>query len=271
MERDEAIRQIWSEYHDSASGRTRWKEMAERLTEMGVKTSTGKDFNKDSLWTYVKRHKPVNVTVASRRAGKKPEAVTATAPQDTTTVEKEEPLPPEAVPREATPQEVKRTAHGGNSATPEPQLIKSFPSQVEVANTAIGGKPEISPRQIGTFWFTADDEIGYALILGQRDCITVVELLEWFRNQQRAEAPKALPEPFPEAIPSYDDKAKTSLELRLHRVEEALKLAKRIWPDQRPSKSNLLTWLVERFIAQAEAAAGDPGDQSDAKKSTEDA
>lgn len=247
MELDDAIRQIWSEFHDSQSGRTRWKEMAERLTEMSVKTSTGKEFNKDSLWTYVKRHRPVNITVAGRRAGKVKETVKVTAQGKTETVNEDAPLPS----REAKSGTVDTTATSGNPGTTEQIRVVDLTRQEAVTATA-----DIPSQQpVGTIWQTVDGERIYALGLGEKEFRTFLELLDWFRTQQGHEAPKALPEPFPEAMPCYDGKVKDSVVLVPERYKRALELAHKIWPKQKPGKSDLIMWLIERFISEAERLA----------------
>ena len=242
MDRDEMIRQIWSQYHDSQTGKTKWKGMAAKLDEMGARTLTGGRFTDANLRLYVMRHQPVQVTSLEPKE-RDPGAVKDTVP------------PPPEVEGEQTGAVKDTVRLPAEMDKPEPVWVVTSKGAQAVENTA-----QLPPMQpVGWINRSVGDEQVYGLALPGRDWDTVMEMLDWFRSRpeslpRREELPRVQRQ-FPETLPSYAGKTKDSLSLVSDRWKLALKRAQALWPNQKIEKGNFASWLVERFIAETEDQA----------------
>ncbi len=239
MDRDEMIRQMWSQYHDSQTGKTKWKGMAAKLDEMGARTLTGGRFTDANLRLYVMRHQPVQVTSPEPK-GRDSGAVEDTAP------------PPPKAKKEQT-----ETVEDTAQLPPEPPKHEPVWVMTSKGAQAVEDTAQLPSKQpLGWISRSVGDEQVYGLALPVQDWDTVMEMMEWFRSgpeslPHRKELPSGTRR-FPETLPSYSGKTKDSLSLVSDRWKLALKRAQALWPNQKIEKGNLACWLVERFIAETE-------------------
>ncbi len=136
------------------------------------------------------------------------------------------------------------------------------PSGVAVKSTA----ERLELPTPGVIHVVREGEPTFVLAIPQRDCNTLLEVVEWFRSgpeslPQRKELPSGTRR-FPETLPSYSGKTKDSLSLVSDRWKLALKRAQALWPNQKIEKGNFACWLVERFLAETE----DQGNEGDEPK-----
>lgn len=222
-DRDTAIKELLTVYR-SKSGKIQWTKLAVELNRKGFASITGAKITPNGLRMYVKDHPELFG-----------DTVSSTADQ-----------PSESEDKAKSMTKAKNTGMAVKSTADIPQDKTRADAAKPIAVTDTATLPTMKENQMGPIVFSHADKL------------TLNEMIEWFKSRKEDDDMTVsqtanIPPKFPETLPSYSGKTKTSCTLIPDRKKIALERAKSLWPGQNVEISDLLSWLLEKFIGETES------------------